>query len=200
MAAEGHRDASGGGAISVSDGGTTVDPCTAIEFTSGATVTDAGSGVAEVAISGGGGGSLDDPIESTPNGAPVAITTTPASVVSISIPAPSGTSDTYLVWFRVQDDISGVTATGGTRSSGYYLDDGSPILASAVAGFQVPTLAAAVVGVNAMMVGNITPYLYTATGAVTLTLYGVLNSSVTGTWNAGINSGMISALKIYSTP
>lgn len=55
MAAEGHRDASGGGAISVSDGGTTVDPCTAIEFTSGATVTDGGGGVAEVAIAGGSG-------------------------------------------------------------------------------------------------------------------------------------------------
>lgn len=40
----------------VGDGGTTVDPCHAIEFTSGATVTDAGAGVAEVEITGGGGG------------------------------------------------------------------------------------------------------------------------------------------------
>lgn len=46
----------GGGSISVTDGSTTVDPCTDIEFTSGATVTDAGGGLAQVAISGGGGG------------------------------------------------------------------------------------------------------------------------------------------------
>lgn len=47
---------SGGGAISVTDGSTTVDPCTDIEFTSGATVTDGGGGLAQVAIAGGGGG------------------------------------------------------------------------------------------------------------------------------------------------
>lgn len=46
----------GGGSISVTDGSTTVDPCTDIEFTSGAVVTDAGGGLAQVAISGGGGG------------------------------------------------------------------------------------------------------------------------------------------------
>ncbi len=43
-----------GGSLSVSDGSTTVDPCTAIVF-SGATVTDGGGGEADVAVSGGGG-------------------------------------------------------------------------------------------------------------------------------------------------
>lgn len=48
----------GGGSIKVEDGSTTVDPCNEIEFTSGATVTDAGGGKAQVAISGGGGSNL----------------------------------------------------------------------------------------------------------------------------------------------
>src|SRR5262249_45229134 len=44
-----------GGSIKVKDGSTTVDPTTTLEFTSGATVTNAGSGKAQVAVSGGGG-------------------------------------------------------------------------------------------------------------------------------------------------
>jgi len=40
-----------GGSISVTDGGTTVNPATEVDFTSGATVTDGGGGVAQVAIS-----------------------------------------------------------------------------------------------------------------------------------------------------
>lgn len=46
---------SGGGAVDVTDGITTVLGANTIEFTSGAMVTDAGGGVAEVAISGSGG-------------------------------------------------------------------------------------------------------------------------------------------------
>ena len=45
----------GGGAISVTDGSTTVAPTTELDFTSGATVSDLGGGVAGVAVSGGGG-------------------------------------------------------------------------------------------------------------------------------------------------
>lgn len=44
-----------GGGISVTDGVTTVSPATEIDFTSGATVTDGGGGVAQVAIGGGSG-------------------------------------------------------------------------------------------------------------------------------------------------
>lgn len=47
----------GGGSISVTDDSTTVDPATGIEFTSGATVTDGGGGVAQVAV----GGSVPGP-------------------------------------------------------------------------------------------------------------------------------------------
>jgi len=43
------------GSIIVEDGSTTVSPASTIEFTSGATVTDAGNGKAQVSISGGGG-------------------------------------------------------------------------------------------------------------------------------------------------
>lgn len=42
---------SGGGSVAVSDGSTTVDPASSIEFT-GATVTDGGGGVAQVAVGG----------------------------------------------------------------------------------------------------------------------------------------------------
>lgn len=42
-------------ALSVTDGSTTVSPATSIDFTSGATVTDGGGGVAQVAVSGGSG-------------------------------------------------------------------------------------------------------------------------------------------------
>jgi len=45
------------GPITVKDGVTIVTPVTTVNFTSGATVTNAGSGEADVAISGGGGGS-----------------------------------------------------------------------------------------------------------------------------------------------
>lgn len=48
----------GGGSISVTDGTTTVNPCSSIDFTAGATVTNAGGGVAEVAISGGGSSTI----------------------------------------------------------------------------------------------------------------------------------------------
>lgn len=44
------------GGLSVTDGTTTVDDVTEIDFLSGATISDAGSGVVDVTISGGGGG------------------------------------------------------------------------------------------------------------------------------------------------
>ena len=44
------------GGVAVTDGSTTVDPATEIDFTAGATVTDLGGGIAGVAVSGGGGG------------------------------------------------------------------------------------------------------------------------------------------------
>lgn len=53
---------SGGGSIGVTDGTTTVNPASTITFTSGATVTDGGSGNAEVAITGGGGGGGGTPV------------------------------------------------------------------------------------------------------------------------------------------
>ena len=43
----------GGGSISVTDGSTTVSPASSVDFTSGATVSDLGSGVAGVVVSGG---------------------------------------------------------------------------------------------------------------------------------------------------
>lgn len=46
----------GGGNLQVTDGTTTVNPATKINFMSGATVTNAGGGEADVAVSGGGGG------------------------------------------------------------------------------------------------------------------------------------------------
>lgn len=42
----------GGGSISVTDGSTTVDPATSLDFSSGGTVTDGGGGVAEVSVGG----------------------------------------------------------------------------------------------------------------------------------------------------
>jgi hypothetical protein len=43
-----------GGELTVTDGTTTLDPVTEIDFTSGATVTDGGDGIAQVAVTGGG--------------------------------------------------------------------------------------------------------------------------------------------------
>lgn len=48
----------GGGSISVTDGTTTVNPATVLDFTSGATVTNGGGGTAQVAVSGGGSGTV----------------------------------------------------------------------------------------------------------------------------------------------
>ena len=45
-------DTGGADSIAVCDGVTTVNPATSLDFTSGATVTDGGGGVAQVAISG----------------------------------------------------------------------------------------------------------------------------------------------------
>lgn len=158
-----------------------------------------GTGAWTVPAGGGGGGLEDDPIVSTPNAGNVALSATPASITSLSLPAPSSGTDIYLMTMQVWDDISGVTATGGTRSSIYYCDDGGgPALASYAAGIQVPTLAAAVVGVNAALVSK--TWYYSCTGAVTMTMYGSLNSAVTGTWNASIGSGIITAVKIKNNP
>lgn len=49
--ANGSSGGGGGGSIAVTDGVTTVNPATELDFTSGATVTDAGGGNAQVAIS-----------------------------------------------------------------------------------------------------------------------------------------------------
>ena len=51
-----------GGGLSVTDGTTTVSGVTSIDFTSGATVTDGGGGLAQIAIAGGGGGGLTSPL------------------------------------------------------------------------------------------------------------------------------------------
>lgn len=57
---------SGGGGVSViTDGITSVSPATELFFTSGAVVTDAGGGVAQIAIAGGGVTSADGSIEVT---------------------------------------------------------------------------------------------------------------------------------------
>lgn len=148
---------------------------------------------------GGGSGLGNDPIESTPNAGNVALSATPASITSLSIPAPAAGTDIYLVTMEVWDDLSGVTATGGTRNSGYYCDDGGGMITDSVAvGAQVPTLGAALTGINACFVSK--TWYYSATGAVTLTMYGSLNSGVTGNWYAGINSGKLTAVKIKNNP
>lgn len=61
----GAAGAPGGSSVAVSDGVTTVSAVTQINLTSGATVTSGGAGIADVAISGGGGGS--GPFNVTPD-------------------------------------------------------------------------------------------------------------------------------------
>ncbi len=53
-------DSGGGSSLTVEDGSTTVTGVTTIDFTSGATVSNLGGGVAGVAVSGGGGSLLSD--------------------------------------------------------------------------------------------------------------------------------------------
>lgn len=53
IANKGYVDGKPGGAIAVRDGTTTVSNATEVDFTSGATVTNAGGGVAHVAVNGG---------------------------------------------------------------------------------------------------------------------------------------------------
>ncbi len=79
--------AGGGGSISVTDDITTVNPATTIEFTSGATVTDAGGGVAQVAVSGGGGGGVTSVSGS---GGVTVSPTTGAVLVSLTNQCPIG--------------------------------------------------------------------------------------------------------------
>jgi hypothetical protein len=91
------------GLDSVTDGTTTVAPATSIDFTSGATVTDGGSGVAQVAVGGGVAGSVFAEISGTSLGsvgetpevdfattAFVAVTTVPLVVAAMSEVAGAG--------------------------------------------------------------------------------------------------------------
>ena len=87
--------AGGGGSISVTDGTTTVNPATTLDFTSGATVTDGGSGTAEIAITGGGGGGggggSSDPQSFSETTASLA--NTESEILNFALPSTSVLSD-----------------------------------------------------------------------------------------------------------
>lgn len=81
----------GSGSITVTDGVTTVTGVTTVDFTSGATVTNGGGGTADVAISGGGSGTVTSVSVAAANGFAGTVanpTTTPAITLTTSITAP----------------------------------------------------------------------------------------------------------------
>jgi hypothetical protein len=114
--------AGGGGDISVTDGTTTVDPCTAVEFTSGAVVTDAGGGLAEVAISGGSGNSpivqavddIDEADHSTTSTSYAAVDATNASITI----TPTSISNRIRLRMQFKASASGVAAVSFTIKRG----------------------------------------------------------------------------------
>ena len=78
----------GSGSITVTDGVTTLTGVTTVDFTSGATVTSGGAGIADVAISGGGSGTVTSVSVASANGLAGTVanpTTTPAITLSTTV-------------------------------------------------------------------------------------------------------------------
>ena len=110
------------GASIVTDGVTTVDPATTIDFTSGATVTDGGAGVARVAISGGGAGGV---VVRGPFAFDFSQAVALAAGVQVYVPIPG---DILLnAWIEVTTAFDGTSpgADIGTITAGAWTNPGS---------------------------------------------------------------------------
>ncbi len=100
-------DGGGGSTLTVTDGITTVTPVNTIDFTSGVVVTDGGGGVADVAVSGSGGGTVTTVSVVSAHGLAGTVanaSTTPAITLSTTINAPALAGD--------GTSISAATTTG----------------------------------------------------------------------------------------
>lgn len=110
----------GGGSLSVTDESTTVNPTTEIEFTSGATVTDGGGGVAEVAVGGSVPGAL------IVRAFPFAFDT-PDLVTGAAIYTPTVNDILYDVWIECAtawDQFAESDIYFDLSKPGIWLDDG----------------------------------------------------------------------------
>lgn len=107
---------SSGGAVSVTDGVTTVANITQVDFVSGATVSNGGGGVAQVSISGGGSSGFQRPLSGSLNQGTFTWATAPNSITvdNLTLQKTStngqvnwtGTTTTALTVFPTQDVFS----------------------------------------------------------------------------------------------
>lgn len=114
----------GGGSISVTDGVTTVTSVTEVDFTSGATVTNAGGGVANVAV---GSGNVVGPASATDNGIVRFDGTTGKLVQDSSITISDVATDLTTISVTTvggQLDIVGGAATGNGAGGFVRIDGG----------------------------------------------------------------------------
>ena len=107
-------EGSAGGAVSVSDGSTTVNPATSLVF-SGATVSDGGGGEADVAVSGGA-----SPYAGTTPGAPI-----PLAPVDYLLSSTVETIPAHTYYNGPADDGVGATVTEDVATDGVLTADGA---------------------------------------------------------------------------
>ena len=148
-----------GGSIQVTDGTHTVSSATELDFTSGATVTDGGGGVAQVAISGGGGITLGS----------YAFTYNTASLnagVNTGITAASGKVMIF-AWVTITTPWNGTTplADFGVGVSG----GGSGVLGGIASNFPMTSSAATPSGgATTPTLSSFTPAVWNTSGQIQL--------------------------------
>lgn len=119
---------------------------------------------------GGGGGDIGDPITDTLGADTSTLSTTPATVFSLSIPG----SGLYRVDVNATVELTSLVANASPSyfGSAFYLDDGTPDFGQIVGG---PTVIASSTTTDG---GNVSGYFYyTSVGAVTLTIKGLLTAA-----------------------
>lgn len=125
----------------------------------------------EIAASGGGGGSLAAPLSDS-NGVQIDLTATPSALASVSLPAPAGSSDDYLISYTVSEYFGGVTTTGAAHSVYALSTGGAPF--GLTTGAYLGTTSGLV---DAPLGGNISgTFALNITGAATLNLLGAVSS------------------------
>lgn len=147
----------------------------------------------------GGGGGLPAPIVGTSAGN-VALTGSNQSVGTVALPAPDAGTDHYLITYFVSDNLYLVSATGGANRQSFYTveDSTGQIAAGTIAGAMIyQTLGAPLTG-NTKFNSSLT-FRYDCTQAETITVYGMVPLSFTGTWLCE-GGAQIIAQKVGNTP
>lgn len=143
---------------------------------------------------GGGGGSLPAP-QSNVNGSQIDLSGTPQALATLSLSAPSGSSDDYLVWYSVSEDFLSITTTGPAHSV-YALSTGGSPFATAT-GAYLGTTSGIVDAPGGGSISGVFPL--NITGAATLNLLGAVSGFANvsaGTWSIYTGLATLVAIRV----